>query len=102
MYELVYLPIARQDIIDIVRYIHDKLCNPIAAGKLADLIVKTADKLRAFPYVNAVYTPVKPLKHEYRKAIVQNYLMFYWVDEKTKTVTIARVIYARSDYGQKL
>jgi plasmid stabilization system protein ParE len=27
--------------------------------------------------------------------LVKNYFVFYWVDENEKTVTIARVIYAR-------
>ena len=28
--------------------------------------------------------PPPPPKHEYRKILVQNYLMFYWVDEEKK------------------
>lgn len=102
MYKLEYLPIARQDMADIVRYISHELCNPEAAEKLALEMIEAADGLPAFPYVNAAYIPIKPLKHEYRKLLVQNYIMFYWVDEKEKTVTMARVIYARRDYKKLL
>ena len=42
------------------------------------------------------------LNHEYRKTIVENYLMFYWVDEPGKTVTAARGIYGKRDYGKMI
>jgi len=98
MYQLEFLPIARQDMIDIARYIGHELLNPTAAEKLADAMIDAAEMLTDFPYINAIHQSIKPLKKEYRKLIVKNYIMFYWVDEKDKKVTIARVIYARRDY----
>ena len=35
MYKLEYLPVARKDMIEIVRYISRELCNPAAANQLA-------------------------------------------------------------------
>ena len=103
VYQLEYLPIARRDMIEIAGYISRDLCNPLAADKLADEMVESAERLTEFPYINAVYlTAAKPLKREYRKLIVRNYIMFYWIDEKEKCVTIARVIYARRDYEKML
>ena len=102
MYKLEYLPVARQDMIEIVRYISKDLNNPTAANRLAVALVEAADTIPKFPYANPSYTPIRPLKHEYRKLLVQNYLMFYWVDEAAKLVTVARVIYAKRDYGRLL
>ena len=102
MYKTEFLPIARQDMIDIVRYIAVKLKNPIAAERLAVELTQTADQIAEFPYANPVYMPVRPLKHEYRKLSVKNYLMFYWVDEEKKTVTVVRIIYAMRDYNRFL
>jgi toxin ParE1/3/4 len=102
MYKLSYLPIARQDMADIVRYISHDLGNPSAAGKLAAELVEVADGIPAFPYSNAAYTPISPLKHEYRKLPVQNFIILYWVDETEKVVTVARIIYARRDYEKLL
>lgn len=93
MYKLEYLPVARQDMIEIVQYISRELCNPAAANHLAVEFVKAGDDISEFPYANPAYIPIKPLGHEYRKRLVQNYIMFYWVDEKEKLVTVARVIY---------
>ena len=102
MYELVYLPAARQDMLDIVRYISSELKNPIAAEHLAMELSKAGESIPAFPYANPAYRPIRPLKHEYRKLSVQNYLMLYWVEEEKKLVCIARVIYAKRDCAQML
>ena len=102
MYNLEYLPIAQQDMVDIVRYISHDLSNPSVAEKLALELIKAADGILTFPYGNPVYMPIKPLKYEYRKLIVESYIMFYWVDESQKKVTIARVIYGSRDYEKLL
>ena len=102
MYELEYLPVAMQDMTEIARYISQDLCNPAAAEKLADEMIEAAESLTVFPYVNAIHNTVKPLKQEYRKLIVRNYVMFYWIDENEKKVVVARVIYFRRDYERLL
>lgn len=101
-YELEYLPIALQDMSAIVSYIAHELDNPIAAENLASEFVEAAERTVQFPYANALYVPPKSLKHEYRKVFVRNYIMFYFVDERSKKVTIARVIYAKRDIGKLL
>lgn len=97
MYKLEYLPVALKDMLAIVRYIRLELYNPDAANRLALELVNAAENVLNFPYASPVYQPIRPLKHEYRKIPVQNFLMFYWVDEEKKLVTIARVVYAKRD-----
>lgn len=102
MYKLEYLPVARQDMIEIVRYVSQELLNPTAADQLAMELIKAGGGIPRFPYSNPAYTPIRPLKREYRKLLVQNYFMFYWVDEVEKLVTVARVVYAKRDYERLL
>ena len=102
MYKLEYLPVARKDMLEIVRYISGKLKNPNAAERLAVELVDAAESVLTFPYATPVHQPIRPLKHEYRKILVHNYLMFYWVDEDKELVTVARVVYAKRDYGRLL
>ena len=102
MYKLEYLPAARKDMLEIVRYISRKLHNPAAAERLAAELVHTAESLLPFPYAAPSYRPIRPLEHEYRKIPVRNFLIFYWIDEEKKLVTVARVVYAKRDYGQLL
>ena len=102
MYKLEYLPVARRDMVEIVRYISQELQNPTAADQLAVELIEAGDDVPKFPYANPAFIPIRPLKHEYRKLLVQNYFMFYWVDEGKKLVTVARVVYAKRDYERLL
>ena len=102
MYTLEYLPAARQDMIEIVRYISMELKNPSAADQLATKLIEAGDSILPFPYAYPVYQPIRPLGHEYRKLTVENYFMFCWVDEEKKTVTVARVLYGKRDLERLL
>ena len=102
MYQVAFLPIARQDMIDIIRYISLELASPDAAEILAVEMIEKAEGLALFPYKNVVHQMIKPLKYEYRKLFVKNYVLFYWIDEERKIVTIARVLYARRDFERLL
>ena len=102
MYQLECLPIAMRDMVEIARYISQELYNPQAAEKLANEMVEAAEKLTMFPYSKAIHFTQKPLMHEYRRLVVRNYIMFYWVNELDKTIIIARVIYARRDFDKLL
>ena len=102
MYNLEYLPVAMNDMLEIVRYISVELKNPDVAERLAEELVKAAESVLAFPYATPAYRTIRPLKREYRKIRVRNYLMFYWVDEEKKLVIVARVVYAKRNYGRLL
>ena len=102
MYDVTYLPLARQDMADIVRYVSRNLDNPQAAGRLAKQFVDAIDRLAEFPYSAMAYHPIRPLHHEYRKLTVKNYCVFYWVDEEKKQVTVARVIYGKRSVNRVL
>lgn len=100
VYKLEYLLSAVADMVDAVTYISQHLCPPQAAEKLMEAFGEAAHQAAQFPYSNGAYRPLRPLGKEYRKATAGSYLMFYWVDEDTKTVVIARAIYGRMDYGK--
>ncbi len=102
MYSLVYLPLAKEDMVDIARYISGELHNPTAAARLAEKMVERAQALCTSPYMCPAYIPAKRLKNEYRKLIVDNFVLFYYVSEKDKTVTVARVLYAKRDCARLL
>ena len=102
MYNVEYLPSAVQDMVEIVVYITQELNNPTAAERIAQRLTEAGESLRDFPYAQPAYAPLRPLKHEYRKLLVENYMMLYWVTEAKKRVTIARVVYARRNYAKLL
>lgn len=97
LYRVEFLPAALRDVVEIAEYISQELCNPSVAEKLVDKMITAAEGLSVFPYSHPLHRTARPLKHEYRKLLVKNYILFYWMDEYKKTVTIARVIYGRRD-----
>ena len=102
MYKVEFLPSALRDMTQIVQYIAGHLQNRSAAFSLAEAFTDAAQRIAQFPYMYAVYVPLRPLKTEYRKCVVRHYLMFYTVDETKKTVTIARVLYGKRDLDDDL
>ena len=102
MYSLEYLPVALKDMIEIARYISHELKNPTAADRLSEKMIKAADNLITSPYIYPAYIPIRPLEKEYRKLPVDNFVMFYWVDETVKTIIIARVIYSKRNHEELL
>lgn len=97
MYEIIFLPIAKQDITDIILYISDQLNAPKAAMDLLEALEHSISLLRDFPYAHKIYRPIKPLGEDYRMLIVKNYAVFYVVREEEKIVEVHRIIYAKMD-----
>lgn len=95
MYEIRYLPLAREDLADIITYIADHLKAPKAAMDLLNAFDESISRLEQFPYLCKVYQPIKELENEYRLLPVKNYAVFYVVKEKV--VEIHRVVYAKMD-----
>lgn len=102
MHRLVYRRRTSADINAIIRYYETEKKNFLFAVKLADELEEAIKSLRRFPYINPVHISGIRLKHEYRKLLVRNYLVFYWIQEESKTVIIYRVLYAGMDYDRFL
>lgn len=97
MYKLEFLPVAKNDIDDIIFYISNNLKNVTASRKLRDLFIDSFDQILEFPYGCPIYQQVKFLKNEYRSFKVKNFLIFYTINEQDKIITITRVLYRKSN-----
>ena len=64
MYKLEYLPVARKDMIEIVRYISRELCNPAAANQLALEMIDAGNSILKFPYANPAYIPIRQVARD--------------------------------------
>lgn len=102
MYNIKFLDDANKDISDISRYIGVELCSPVAADRLVDKILSEITKLSDMPYMYGVYESPVPIKVEFRKFIVKNYAVFYYIDESEKVIKIAHVVYARRNFSNVL
>ena len=90
-YEIRYLPLAVQDLDGIAAYLTG--FYPGSAGRvLSELECKIA-RLRDTPRMYEIYQP----DPSYRRLPVSRYLVFYRVNEQTRTVEIHRILRASWD-----
>ena len=95
------MPSAKRDIDEIWEYISKELCAPEAARDLLTKIINTIERLKDFPLSGKKLNLRLPLKREYRRIVIENYLLFYTVEESKKEAYVMRILYGPSDY-QKL
>lgn len=95
-YNINYLSIARKDLTDIIEYIQED--NPNSALKFLNQIEDTISKLDDFPYMGATPKDTLLQYKSYRILVIQSYLVFYVVKEKTLEVEIRRIIHGKRKY----
>lgn len=97
-YKLVITKNAENDLDDILQYISNELAAPKAASNFLDNVVKCYENISLNPKLYAICDNNRLRAKEYRKAIINNYIMFYRVDENNKKIYVMRFIYGRRDY----
>jgi plasmid stabilization system protein ParE len=79
-----------------VDYIRNTLQNPIAANNLKDVVKKTYKNIKGNPFLYPTVPNDYLFSLGYRFAIVNNYIIFYYVTEKT--INITRFLYGHRDW----
>ncbi len=94
-YNIEYLPIAEQDLIDIIQYI--LIDNPDAALSLASRINSAISVLELFPHTGTVPMDIRLKSLNYRMLIVDNYIVFYVFNDEF--VEIRRILHGKRKYN---
>ncbi len=96
-YSVIYSPEARNDIRDIYSYIAFELLVPGTAEGQVNRIRKVIHSLDFMPSRNAIvdWEPWKSMGM-YR-VLVDNYVVFYTINNDALTVTIIRIVYGGRD-----
>jgi plasmid stabilization system protein ParE len=85
-YKINYLELAKQDKIDIKNYL--KKFYPSTPQKFIIHLRQSMNNLKTMPFMYASYEWNK----DYRRIVVDKYLVFYKVDEDLKIVNIYRIL----------
>lgn len=87
------MPIAQQDLLDIVDYISNVLQNPIAAentlSKIENAILERLESLESF----AIWHSTKQRDYPYRRINAGNYSVWYVVIDNV--MEVRRILYSR-------
>lgn len=96
-FQIVFSENSKNDLISIARYISNELLSPEIAEKLLTKMLFAINSLDTFPkrYKLCEYENWKSLG--LRILPVDNYLVFYIVDEINNVVKIYRIIYGKRD-----
>lgn len=87
---------AKQDLIDIKKYIKYNLQEPSTAQKLITKIRNQINSLKSNPEIYAIIDDDIIKKLEIRKLIVDNYIVFYRM--KNNDIEIVRIMYGRRNW----
>lgn len=93
---------AKQDLLDIGRYISAQLNAPIASAQTVDLLDEGMHSLESNPKRHALVRDERLAAMGYRTLPVKNYLIFYKVNERARSVDIVRILYGRRDWASLL
>ena len=93
---------ADHDIREIIEYMVVQLTAPKAAIVFKQKLLACYHLLKDHPLLFALCPDETLAKLGYRFVPVKNYILFYRVDEDTKTVYISRVVYGKRKYSELL
>lgn len=97
-YDIVVTNPAQDDLEEILNYISVDLSAPKSAIEMLNKIKRIFENLSINPLMYPLCNIDNLKAKNYRKAVINNYLMFYRVDDKNETIYIMRFIYGRRDY----
>ena len=101
-YQIFYTNSARQDLKNIYRYISESLVEPEIAAKLTDKIMKAIRSLDEMPQRYRLFEEEPWHSRGLRILPVNNYPVFYLLDDEKTVVTILRIIYGGRDISRQL
>jgi toxin ParE1/3/4 len=93
-YTVRLLRIAEEDLVEIATYIAAD--RPSAAEAVASKIEKSLTLLSKNPQLGRIPNEEELLRVGYRYLVVQNYLVFYTIEEKT--IYVHRILHGARDY----
>ena len=93
---------AERDLAEAVLYIKDRLGNQAAALRLLDEFESIVADIANNPEARPLVRNARIARLGYRWAPVGNYMAFYVADRTSKTVTVERLLYGRSNWSDAL
>lgn len=102
IYEVKITKQAQEQIIEIIDYISYELFAPEAANSLLRKMQKSIMDLAEFPERNQLVDE-EPWKTEgVRKIVVNNFLIYFWINNNAKKVQVIAVIYSKRNQLEQL
>ncbi len=95
IYEVILSPAAESDLLGIADYIRLQLQEPIVAVNLIKRLKKAVLSLETMPMRHPLAADEYIAAKQIRVMPAERYLIFYTVNESSKTVRIVRILYGK-------
>ena len=86
----------------IYNYIGNNLYSTKSEKKIMQKVEESIENLKYMPKSYGVIKRYPEIKLEYRRILINNYIIIYTVNERENTVYIVHMYYGRSDYLNKI
>lgn len=97
-YKVIITPTAYKEISKIYDYITEELSAENAAKRLMEKVEKEVQRLKRAPQIYAEIRKFDELKRNYRRIVINNYIILYTIDEDNSIVYISHMYYGRRNY----
>lgn len=102
IYEVKITRQAQEQMAEIVDYISNELFGPEAASNLLDKMENSIMSLAEFPERFQLVEEEPWKTEEIHRLVVENFLVYYWINKPEKKVQITAVIYAKRDQIEQI
>ena len=98
IYEIEFTEDCRDEIKEIYKYISEDLVEREAAKRLMKKMKKAVMDLAEAPRIYTKIEKKDRRKRDFRRIVINNYVILYTIDEEKKTVYISHMYYGRRNY----
>lgn len=98
IYEIEFTESARDEIRAVYEYISKSLVNEDAAKKLMRKMKTNIMNLTKSPEIYVKIEKKDRLKRNFRRMVVDNFIVLYTIDEYKKTICISHMYYGKKNY----
>ena len=100
IYKIEFTEDAREEIREIYEYISKNLVNKEAAKRLMKKMRENVMNLAETPEIYKKIEKKDRIKREFRRMVVDNYIILYTIDESKKIIYISHMYYQKRNYLQ--
>ena len=87
---------------DICNYISINLKAPDTANRLREKVIYNVLLLEKSPRMFEEIEKISKTKRQYRRIVVNNYIILYTIDDENKTIYVAHIYYSGRNYIDNL
>lgn len=98
IYEIEFTEDCRDEIKEIYKYISEDLVEREAAKRLMKKMKKAVMDLAEAPRIYTEIEKKDRRKRDFRRIVINNYVILYTIDEEKKTVYISHMYYGKRNY----